>query len=144
MDLVEKEIERLNAQMGTRGVGMVFTKGHLEVDRACLEEALGQKRLEERVNGILKRVEKELDEADTVIGDKLRVLDLDNDGVISKDELRAAMAFLRQQMGEEELRSMLETLDAEAGTKAGGIDVSKLMELALGGQDRDSDSEAER
>jgi len=82
MDLVETEIERLNSQMGARGVGMVFTKGHLEVDRAKLQEALGQKRLEERVTGILKRVEKELDYADHAIGDKLRVLDMDKDGVV--------------------------------------------------------------
>lgn len=40
------------------------------------------------------------------------------------------MTFLKQQMGEEELRSMLEKLDAAAGT-AGGIDVFKLMELAI-------------
>jgi len=83
MDLVEKEIERLNTKMGGRGVGMVFTRGHLEVDRQHLEEALGQKRLEERVTGILKRVEKELDVADQKIGEKLRVLDMDNDGVVS-------------------------------------------------------------
>lgn len=46
------------------------------------------------------------------------------------------MTFLREQMGEEELRTMLETLDAEAGT-AGGIDVSKLMDLALGDKDEE-------
>jgi len=55
---------------------------------------------------------------------------------ISKEELRSAMTFLREQMGEEELRTMLETLDAEAGT-AGGIDVSKLMDLALGDKDEE-------
>jgi len=49
---------------------------------------------------------------------------------ISQEELRSAMTFLKQQMGEEELRSMLEKLDAAAGT-AGGIDVFKLMELAI-------------
>lgn len=135
MDLVEKEIERLNSQMGSSGrARMVFTKGHLAVDRERLEQALGQQRLEERVTGILKRVEKELDDADNKIGDKLRVLDMDNDGIISMDELHTAMKFLRQQMGEEELRGMLEALSAAAGTGpggAGGIDVCKLMDLAI-------------
>lgn len=133
MDLVQNEIDRLNSSLGSRGVGMVFTRGHLEVDRARLEQALGQKRLEERVTGILKRVEKELDVADSKIGSKLRVLDLDNDGVVSQDELRSAMRFLRQQMGEEDLRAMLEALaeEAPADRAGGGINVAKLMELAL-------------
>lgn len=136
MDLVEKEIERLNENLGSTGrARMVFTKGHLAVDRERLEQALGQKRLEERVTGILKRVEKELDDADQKIGSKLRVLDMDNDGVISMEELHTAMTFLRQQMGEEELRTMLEALNAEAGGTGadgkGGIDVCKLMDLAL-------------
>lgn len=130
MDLVEKEIDRLNSQLKGRGVGMIFTKGHLEVDRDRLKEALGQKRLEEKVTGILRRVEKELDRVDSMIGDKLRVLDMDNDGVISVEELKSAMAFLRQELGEEELRIMLEKLNEEAGTN-GGIDVGKLMDMAL-------------
>jgi LETM1 and EF-hand domain-containing protein 1 len=137
MDLVEKEIDRLNETLGSTGrARMVFTKGHLAVDRERLEQALGQKRLEERVSGILKRVEKELDDADQKIGSKLRVLDMDNDGVISMEELHTAMTFLRQQMGEEELRAMLEALNAESGAVTGadgkgGIDVCKLMDLAL-------------
>jgi LETM1 and EF-hand domain-containing protein 1 len=142
MELVQKEIDRLHSVMGSRSVGMVFTRGHLEVDRARIEQALGQKRLEERVTGILKRVEKELDDADTKIGDRLRVLDLDNDGIVSQEELRSAMSFLRQQMGEEDLRSMLEALAAEApasGAQGGGIDVAKLMELALHQSPRDED-----
>ena len=132
MDLVEKEIERLNSKIGSNGrARMVFTKGHLAVDRERLEEALGQQRLEERVTGILKRVEKELDEADQKIGDKLRVLDMDNDGVISMEELHTAMKFLRQEMGEEDLRGMLEALAGAAPPGGGGIDVCRLMDLAI-------------
>jgi Ca2+-binding EF-hand superfamily protein len=50
---------------------------------------------------------------------------------ISPDELRNAMSFLKEQLGEEELRGMLETLNAEARGD-GGIDVAKLMDLAHG------------
>ena len=41
MSLVEKEIERLNSSLEARGVGMVFSRGQLEVDRTKVEEALG-------------------------------------------------------------------------------------------------------
>ncbi len=64
----------------------------------------------------------------------MRVLDLDNDGIITTDELQTAMSFLREQLGEEELRHMLETLRAEGeditGGRAQGIDVNKLMHMA--------------
>ncbi len=46
----------------------------------------GQKRLEERVTGILKRLKTELDDADQKIDSKLHVLDIDNDGVISMNK----------------------------------------------------------
>ena len=131
MGLVEKEIQRINSRLDHRGVGMVFTRGHLEVDRATLTEAWGQKRLEQRVEGILKRVEREIDEADTKIGDKLKVLDRDGDGIIGLDELQSALAFLKEQVGEEELRAILEAL-ADVGPEAEKrIDVNKLLDLAM-------------
>ncbi len=135
MDLVEKEIGRLNSTLEARGAAMSFTRGRLQTGAggAAVEEALGQKRLEGRVAGMLKRVERRLDEAETSIGDRLRVLDRDNDGVVSAEELRFAMASLREQLGEDELRALLEALQAEAGARApgGGFDVSRLMDLAL-------------
>jgi hypothetical protein len=83
MNLVEKEIERLQSTLGNKGTGMVFTRGQLAVDRSRIEEALGQRRLEDKVTGILKRVERDLDIAETKIGNKFRLLDVDNDGVVS-------------------------------------------------------------
>jgi hypothetical protein len=44
--------------------------------------------LEERVSGILMRIEAELDDAEQAIGERLHVIDLDNDGLISKEELQ--------------------------------------------------------
>ncbi|GAB4818097.1 hypothetical protein N2152v2_005143 [Parachlorella kessleri] len=145
MELVEKEIDRLEGQLEKRGVSMLFSRGSLQVSRPDkLEEVVAGRRLADRVSGILQRIEKELDDADSKIGDSMRVLDLDNDGIITTDELQTAMSFLREQLGEEELRHMLETLRAEgegaSGEAAGsgygqtrhpeGINVNKLMQLA--------------
>ena len=46
--------------------------------------------LEERVGGILMRIEAELDDAEKMIGEKLHVIDLDGDGLISRGELQQA------------------------------------------------------
>ena len=54
-----------------------------QVDRPeKLVEVVGQKRLADKVTTILGRIEKELDEADTNIGNSMHVLDLDNDGLV--------------------------------------------------------------
>ncbi|KAK9846594.1 hypothetical protein WJX81_007347 [Elliptochloris bilobata] len=132
MQLVRAEIERLNQQLGKRGsVSMVFQKGSLLVERpAELEEVVGQKRLADRVTGILSRIEEELDHVDSRIGEAMHVLDADNDGLISTEELQTAMGFLREQLGEEELRALLGDLNAWSDDGASPIPVGKLMELA--------------
>ena len=43
---------------------------------------MGQKRLADRVTGILSRIEEELDHVDTRIGESMHVLDADNDGLV--------------------------------------------------------------
>lgn len=39
------------------------------------------------MGGILMRLEQELDDVEKTIGERLHVIDLDNDGLISKEEL---------------------------------------------------------
>ncbi|KAL6778434.1 MDM38 [Auxenochlorella protothecoides x Auxenochlorella symbiontica] len=139
MELVEKEIGRLESNLTKRGGGMVFTRGALASSRqAALEGMVGESRLADKVASILGRVEAELDAADAHIGNRLHVLDLDQDGVISVEELQTALSFLREQVGEEELRHMLQVLSREAGTD-GAIDVNKLMEMAKREDDEDDD-----
>ena len=49
---------------------------------------------------------------------------------ISTEELQTAMGFLREQLGEEELRALLGDLNAWSDDGASPIPVGKLMELA--------------
>ena len=42
-----------------------------------------QKRLADKVSGILSRIEAELDAVDEKIGERMHILDLDNDGLVS-------------------------------------------------------------
>lgn len=44
-----------------------------------------QKRLADKVSGILSRIEAELDAVDEKIGERMHILDLDNDGLVSKN-----------------------------------------------------------
>jgi len=142
MDLVEKEIERLQSSLGNKGAGMVFTKGQLNVDRGRIEEALGQTRLEDRIGSILKRVERDLDDVEKKIGDKFKLLDTDNDGIISQEELQLALGFLKEQLGEEEVASLMEELAEEGAVlPTGGISTAVLQEIAYESDDDDDDDE---
>ena len=49
---------------------------------------------------------------------------------ISEEELRLAMTFLKEQLGEDELVSMLQQLQSD-GDSSSGFDVNKLMQLAF-------------
>ena len=47
-----------------------------------LHEVVGHERLEANVQTILQRIERELDAVDSRIGEKMHVLDVDNDGLV--------------------------------------------------------------
>lgn len=49
---------------------------------AEVKEVIGQKRLADKVTGILERIEKELDTVDSKIGEAMHILDTDNDGMV--------------------------------------------------------------
>lgn len=62
---------------------------------------------------------------------------------ISKEELETAMGFLGDQLGEDELRMLLEKLNAYGEAKEGPINVSNLMALAAPGNKSDIGSNSD-
>ncbi|CAL8464272.1 g3807 [Coccomyxa elongata] len=132
MDLVRNEIDRLNGEISARGaLTLMFQRGNIKVEKpAVVKEVIGQKRLADKVTGILERIEKELDTVDTKIGEAMHILDTDNDGMVTQEELQTAMGFLKEQLGEDELRALLDRLNDWQQDGATPIDVAKLMQMA--------------
>ena len=91
--------------------------------------------LEERVGGILMRIEAELDDAERTIGERLHVIDLDNDGLISRGELEAALRFLKANLDGDELRALLDKCAAlkGVGREGGSCCLPATLALVLGG-----------
>ncbi|KAL3144484.1 hypothetical protein ABBQ32_004224 [Trebouxia sp. C0010 RCD-2024] len=145
MDLVKTEITRLNGEVANRGsMSMVFHSGGVHVERPDqLSEIVPQKRLADKVSGILSRIEAELDAVDEKIGERMHILDLDNDGLITREELETAMSFLGDQLGEDELRMLLDKLNAFGEAKDCPINVSNLMALAAPGSKSEAGSNAD-
>lgn len=137
MGLVTREVDRLENSLDERGT-LTFSKRGLERHVSSGATDAARARLSDRLLGLLERVEKDLDDADAHIGSTLHVLDVDGDGVISREELTHAMGLLSKQVGKEELRQLLEMLakaqDAEGAPEGlDHIDVHTLMELAAKG-----------
>jgi LETM1 and EF-hand domain-containing protein 1 len=80
---------------------------------------------------MLHNIELELDAADVQIGSKLHIIDTDNDGVISPDELATAVGYLREQMSPEELAGLLGELEL-LRSETGGIAVAELFKRGAG------------
>ncbi|KAI8468150.1 MAG: LETM1-domain-containing protein [Monoraphidium minutum] len=143
MQLVKREVHRLQDTLGPQvQAQMLFTGGGLQAVRPedepepeSMPEMKAPLALEERVGGILTRIEKELDDAERAIGERLHVIDLDNDGLISKSELTEALRFLRANLDEDELMALLDRLSIKdrGGADQPLISVSELVKLAEGG-----------
>jgi Ca2+-binding EF-hand superfamily protein len=61
---------------------------------------------------------------------------------ISIEELRLALTFLKEQLGEDEVVSLLKQLHVEGGASS-GVEVAKLIQMALKQEDEEN-SKAEK
>jgi len=151
MDLMRNEIDRVNTVLSKSGQGssaraMLFDtmglrvsggeaddKKHHETDPDVIASGRGGKQvaaagLSDRVTRMLASIEKELDAVESKIGTSMHVLDKDQDGVISVDEVQKAVSCLRDQLSPEDLNALLCKLGAAA--QGHDIKVSELLSLA--------------
>eukprot|EP00055_Hartaetosiga_balthica_P010545 m.45377 g.45377 ORF g.45377 m.45377 type:complete len:718 (+) comp7215_c2_seq1:56-2209(+) len=75
-----------------------------------LEVSKGSKRLQKRVNKLLTKLD---ESAGKIEDDVLRQLDLDQDGVISTEELMTAMKMMPEPPSDEEMQILAHALDAD-------------------------------
>ncbi|GBG80972.1 hypothetical protein CBR_g31528 [Chara braunii] len=80
----------------------------------------------EKVDRMLHKLEKELDDVDQKIGDRFRVLDRDYDGKVTPEEVAAAAAFLKDSLDHEPLQELIARL---AKDKDGKILVEDIVRL---------------
>ncbi|GFH18277.1 EF-hand domain-containing protein [Haematococcus lacustris] len=157
LDLMRNEMNRVSSVLAKTGKGsstgtMSFSARGLEVAKDPVVEpgqphAPGQghesevpSQLGERVSRMLASIEQELDSVETKIGRRLHVLDTDQDGMVTHEELEQAMGFLRAQMDPDQLQQLLVQLREAASKGAASqpttaIAVSELLKLASEQQD---------
>ncbi|KAK6231991.1 hypothetical protein SCA6_002064 [Theobroma cacao] len=107
--LVKKEIQLYNSMVEKEG-----TKGEEEAKKAykaaredsdrTAGKAIGDKvssALIDRVDAMLQKLEKEIDDVDAKIGDHWRLLDRDYDGKVTPEEVASAAMYLKDTLGKE-------------------------------------------
>ncbi|GLC36768.1 hypothetical protein PLESTB_000785100 [Pleodorina starrii] len=155
MDLVRNEMDRLQktyVEKSGATSSMAFSSAGLQVAAGTDGGAAGaepgaaggaaaahgapaagagaSKRLGARVTKLLHSIEQELDKVESSIGDRLKLLDTDRDGLVSRQELEAAISFLRKQLDPSDMELLFQKLGAAAADPSVPIKVDELLALA--------------
>lgn len=135
LKLVQKEVELYNSMVEKEGTEeeeaakRAYLAARQDSDLSA-EKAIGKKvpeALINRVDAMLQKLEKEIDDVDAKIGDRWRLLDRDYDGKVSPEEVASAAMFLKDTLGKEGLQELISNLSKD---KEGKILVDDLVKLA--------------
>ncbi|XP_022744782.1 mitochondrial proton/calcium exchanger protein-like [Durio zibethinus] len=141
--LVKKEMQLYNSMVEKEG-----TDGEEEAKKAykaaredsdhTAEKAIGHKAssaLIDRVDAMLQKLEKEIDDVDAKIGNRWRLLDRDYDGKVTPDEVASAAMYLKDTLGKEGIQELISNLSKDQEGKILVEDIVK-----LGGETEDADT----
>ncbi|XP_022761449.1 mitochondrial proton/calcium exchanger protein-like isoform X2 [Durio zibethinus] len=123
LGLVNKEIELYNSMVEKEGVD--GEKDAIKAYRATREEGDHSSEasesdevslaLTEKVDAMLQNLEKEIDDVDTKIGDRWRLLDRDYDGKVTPEEVAAAAIYLKDTLGKAGVQELISNLSKDTG-----------------------------
>ncbi|KAJ6350473.1 hypothetical protein OIU78_006608 [Salix suchowensis] len=146
LHLVKKEIDMYNNMVdkeGTEGeeeAKKAYRAAREESDHAA-ETAISDKvssALINRVDVMLQKLEKEIDDVDAKIGDRWRLLDRDYDGKVTPEEVASAAMYLKDHLGKEGVQELISNLSKDTEGKILVEDI-----VRLGSEMADADAAAE-
>ncbi|WOG83007.1 hypothetical protein DCAR_0102180 [Daucus carota subsp. sativus] len=79
-----------------------------------------------RVDAMLQKLEKEIDDVDAKIGDRWRLLDRDYDGKVSPEEVASAAMYLKDTLDKDGIQELISNLSKDADGKIRVEDILKL------------------
>ncbi|KAH6812638.1 LETM1-like protein [Perilla frutescens var. frutescens] len=143
LSLVKKEIDLYNHMVekeaidGEEAAKKAYQAAREESDHAA-EEAAGNKvssALINRVDAMLQKLEKEIDDVDAKIGDRWRLLDRDYDGKVTPEEVASAATYLKDTLDKEGIQELIGKLSKD---KDGKILVEDIVKLANQSEDAEN------
>lgn len=132
--LVNKEIGLYNSMVdkkGEEGAEAAMKAYHASREQSdhATEVSVGSNvssSLINRIDAMLHKLEKEIDDVDEKIGDRWRILDRDYDGKVTPEEVAAAALYLKDTLGHEPVQDLVSNL---AKDKDGKILVEDIVKL---------------
>ncbi|KAL9388993.1 hypothetical protein Peur_017598 [Populus x canadensis] len=123
--LVKKEIDLYNNMVDKEGTeGEEETKKAYKAAREESDHAAGtdisgkvSSALIDRVDAMLQKLEKEIDDVDAKIGDRWRLLDRDYDGKVTPEEVASAAMYLKDHLGKEGIQELISNLSKDTEGK---------------------------
>ncbi|BGP38074.1 LETM1 domain-containing protein ylh47 [Rhodotorula kratochvilovae] len=100
-----------------------------ENDKAQVEEGGKPNPLNKRLKSILTKIDKQLEEYDTSVGDRLNMFSADHEGKIAAKDLRSALEVINHSPSEDEIKVLLTKLDPDGD---GWIPLEDILQLAEG------------
>ncbi|KAI9387496.1 hypothetical protein POPTR_010G178400v4 [Populus trichocarpa] len=132
--LVKKEIDLYNNMVDKEGTeGEEETKKAYKAAREESDHAAGtdisgkvSSALIDRVDAMLQKLEKEIDDVDAKIGDRWRLLDRDYDGKVTPEEVASAAMYLKDHLGKEGIQELISNLSKDTEGKILVEDIVRL------------------
>jgi LETM1 and EF-hand domain-containing protein 1 len=110
-----------------------------DVAETVVEEKQGKK-LKQRVENMLQRLEGDIQEAERLIGSNLNVIDRDRDGVISREEVEQVLTLMKTKPDADMVQRLMERLDPDHD----GVVLLHEVERVLGHEDKDKAAEKKK
>ncbi|KAM7272177.1 hypothetical protein ACFE04_026840 [Oxalis oulophora] len=147
--LVNKEIELYNSVVDKEGTeseeeAKKAYKAAREDKVAEEEQAKPNKvsaALVNRVDAMLQKLEKEIDDVDAKIGDRWRLLDRDYDGKVTPEEVASAAMYLKDTLDKDGIQELISNLSKD---REGKILVEDIVKLASQADDTDDTAEPKK
>ena len=126
----------------SRSEGVKLTEISKEDEKIKSKEAVNVSKQEEKsiinmksaLNQMLDKLKVKIDTTEKAVGDKLKLLDIDNDGELSSEELKAAiLKSLKRTPTEKEVEEILKLLDSD---QDGKVKVLELMQYVESRRDK--------
>ncbi|CAA6668458.1 unnamed protein product [Spirodela intermedia] len=134
LSLVNKEIELYNSMVSKEGTdgeeeAKKAYKAAREMSDHAAELAAGDRvssALIDRVDAMLQKLEKEIDDVDAAIGNRWQLLDRDHDGKVTPEEVVFAAMYLKDTLNKEGVQELISNLSKDREGKILVEDIVKL------------------
>ncbi|CAJ1966775.1 unnamed protein product [Cylindrotheca closterium] len=144
----ESTVFTTHTSEGEKAHDASFVEGESEVveEEPEPEEDAVVARLKKRIASMVDKIEVQLSKAEIQIGDKLHLLDKDNDGLLTQEEIvECLQQVLKRQITNEEAMELVDAMDTDGDgvltvqELVSWLETNKLVKLESEGRDRDMD-----